>query len=68
MSFKNKEHIGKRKVLQGHQSFESKSHLKTGGKGPAIGVRKGFVLLFFEILHKPTCMVASESGLYANSE
>ncbi|OMJ27037.1 LINE-1 retrotransposable element ORF2 protein [Smittium culicis] len=54
--------------LQGYQTVESKSHLRAGGRGLAIGVRKGLGMSISELLQTPHWMVASVSGVYTNSE
>ncbi|OMJ22903.1 putative RNA-directed DNA polymerase from transposon BS [Smittium culicis] len=54
--------------LKGYQTVESKSHLRAGGRGLAISVRKGLGMSISEILQTPHWMVASVSGIYSNSE
>ncbi|OMJ10114.1 LINE-1 retrotransposable element ORF2 protein, partial [Smittium culicis] len=54
--------------LQGYQTVESKSHLRAGGRGLAIGVRKELGLSVSELRQTPHWMAAAVSGVHKNGE
>ncbi|OMJ14538.1 LINE-1 retrotransposable element ORF2 protein, partial [Smittium culicis] len=54
--------------IQGYQTVESKSHLRTGGRGLAIGVRKELGLSISELSQSPHWMATKISGTHSSGE